>query len=104
MIFGDAPSLEAVLASVEALNNIVNNASPAASPVQGGSMSDYFSGRGTVQALINSGAFGTFDVAGSIMQRAAHAASNVASNAVSGICFSWSSIRLSPAKTQSAGR
>jgi len=35
MIFGDVPSLEAVLASVEALNNIVNNASPAASPVQG---------------------------------------------------------------------
>ncbi|ABE46678.1 hypothetical protein [Polaromonas sp. JS666] len=43
---------------------------------------------GTVQALINSGAFGTFDVAGSIMQRAAHVASNAASNAASGICFS----------------
>lgn len=30
MIFGDAPSLESVLASVESLNNIVNNASPEA--------------------------------------------------------------------------
>ena len=35
MIFGDVPSLEAVLASVAALNSIVNNASPAASSVQG---------------------------------------------------------------------
>ena len=34
-IFGDVPSLEAVLASVEALDSIVNNASPAALPVQG---------------------------------------------------------------------
>lgn len=35
MIFGDAPSPEVVFASVEALDNIVNNASPAASPGQG---------------------------------------------------------------------
>lgn len=35
MIFGDVPSLEAVLASVEALNNIVNSGFTAASPVRG---------------------------------------------------------------------
>jgi len=35
MIFGDVPSLEAVLASVEALNNIVNSGSATALPVRG---------------------------------------------------------------------
>ncbi|MBK9440993.1 MAG: hypothetical protein IPN53_06580 [Comamonadaceae bacterium] len=35
MIFGDVPSLEAVLASVEALNNIVNSGSVTALPMRG---------------------------------------------------------------------